>query len=148
MIVGARLSATEWVAGGFDVDEAVIVASALRDAGVAFVCTSSGGMSPHQKPPLGPGYQVPFAERIRREAGLPTRAVGLITEPAMAEAIIAEGRADLVALGRAILADPRWPWRAAVQLGGKIHPPSQYLRAMPTLEAFAACPTQTRRNAA
>jgi len=104
-------------------------------------------MSPHQKPPLGPGYQVPFAERIRREAGLPTRAVGLITEPAMAEAIIAEGRADLVALGRAILADPRWPWRAAVALGGKVHPPSQYLRAMPTVEASVALPG-ARRSAA
>ena len=147
MIVGARLSATDWVDGGFAVDEAVIVARALKEAGVAFVCVSSGGMSPHQKPPLGPGYQVPFAERIRREAGLPTRAVGLITEPAMAEAIIAEGRADLVALGRAILADPRWPWRAAVALGGKVHPPSQYLRAMPTVEASVALPG-ARRSAA
>ena len=148
MIVGARLSATDWVEGGFKVDEAVIVASALKEAGVAFVCTSSGGMSPHQKPPLGPGYQVPFAERIRREAGLPTRAVGLITEPAMAEAIIAEGRADLVALGRAILADPRWPWRAAVELGGKVHPPAQYLRAMPTVEASVTSPAAARRSAA
>jgi 2,4-dienoyl-CoA reductase-like NADH-dependent reductase (Old Yellow Enzyme family) len=148
MIVGARLSATDWVEGGFNVDEAVIVAGALKDAGVAFVCASSGGMSPHQKLPLGPGYQVPFAERIRREAALPTRAVGLITEPDMAEAVIAEGRADMVALGRAILADPRWPWRAAVQLGGKVHPPSQYLRAMPTVEAFTASPTQARRSAA
>jgi 2,4-dienoyl-CoA reductase-like NADH-dependent reductase (Old Yellow Enzyme family) len=148
MIVGARLSATDWVEGGFNVDEALTVAGALKEAGVAFICASSGGMSPHQKIPLGPGYQVQFAERIRREAGLPTRAVGLITEPAMAEAIVAEGRADLVALGRAILADPRWPWRAAVQLGAKYHPPAQYLRAMPTVEAFATPPIEARRSAA
>jgi 2,4-dienoyl-CoA reductase-like NADH-dependent reductase (Old Yellow Enzyme family) len=148
MIVGARLSATDWVEGGFDPGEAVTVVRALKEAGVAFICASSGGLSPHQKMPLGPGYQVAFADRIRREAELPTRAVGLITEPALAEAIIAEGRADLVALGRAILADPRWPWRAAVQLGAKYHPPAQYRRAMPTLEAFATLPAEARRSAA
>jgi 2,4-dienoyl-CoA reductase-like NADH-dependent reductase (Old Yellow Enzyme family) len=147
MIVGARLSATDWVDGGFNVEEAVIVAHALKEAGVAYICASSGGLSPHQKVALGPGYQVGFAERIRREAGVPTRAVGLITEPAMAEAVIAEGRADLIALGRAMLADPRWPWRAAVQLGAKYDPPAQYMRAMPTVETFAA-PAEMRRSAA
>jgi 2,4-dienoyl-CoA reductase-like NADH-dependent reductase (Old Yellow Enzyme family) len=148
MIIGARLSATDWVEGGFDVGEAVVVARALHEAGVAFVCASSGGVSPNQKVTIVAGYQVPFAERIRREAGLPSRAVGLITEPKMAEAIVAEGRADLVALGRAILADPRWPWRAAAMLGAKFYPPAPYLRAAPTVEAWAAAPAETRRTAA
>jgi 2,4-dienoyl-CoA reductase-like NADH-dependent reductase (Old Yellow Enzyme family) len=149
MMIGARLSATDWVDGGFTPDEAVIVARALKEAGIAFICCSSGGLSPHQKPTFGPGYQVPFAERIRREAGIPTRAVGLITEPIMAEAIVAGESADLVAVGRAILADPRWPWRAAATLGAKYHPPLQYLRSMPTMDAWAAeAQVEARRSAA
>jgi len=149
MIVGARLSGSDWVEGGFNADEVVIVARALRDAGIAFVCASGGGMSPSQKVTMVPGYQVPFAERIRREAGIASRAVGLITEPAMAEAIVAEERADLVALGRAILADPRWPWRAAVMLGEKYYPPPQYLRSAPTMDAWAATtPAEARKSAA
>ena len=148
MVVGARLSATDWVEGGFYPDEAVIVARALREAGVAFVCASSGGLSPSQKVTMTAGYQVPFAERIRREAGLASRAVGLITEPALAETIVAEGRADLIALGRAILADPRWPWRAAALLGAKFYPPAQYLRAVPSIEASVAAPAEARRSAA
>jgi 2,4-dienoyl-CoA reductase-like NADH-dependent reductase (Old Yellow Enzyme family) len=147
MPVGARLSATDGVPGGFNLDEAVVVARALAGAGVAFVCASSGGLSPHQEIPIAPGYQVPFAERIRRDAGIATRAVGLITAPAEAEAIIAEGRADLVALGRAMLAEPRWPWRAAAELGAAFHPPPQYLRAVPTVSARAA-PSAPGRNAA
>ena len=148
MIVGARLSATDWVEGGFNPDEAVVAARALKEAGIAFICASSGGVSPNQKLALAPGYQVPFAERIRHEAGIPTRAVGLITEPDMAEAIVAEGRADLVALGRAILADPRWPWRAAAMFGTKFQPPAQYLRAASTVEAWAAQPAEARKSAA
>ena len=148
MIVGARLSASDWVEGGFDPDEAVIVARALKEAGIGFICASSGGNSPNQKVVMAPGYQVHFAERIRREAGIPTRAVGLITEPTAAETIVAEGRADLVALGRAILADPRWPWRAAAILGAKFYPPPQYLRAVPTVEAWAPVPAETRKSAA
>ena len=104
MIVGARLSGSDWVEGGFNPDEAVIVARALKDAGIAFVCASGGGMSPSQKVAVVPGYQVPFAERIRREAGIATRAVGLITEPAMAEAIVAEATCRP---GRARPGDPR-----------------------------------------
>jgi 2,4-dienoyl-CoA reductase-like NADH-dependent reductase (Old Yellow Enzyme family) len=148
MIVGARLSATDWVEGGFNADEAVVVARALKEAGVAFICASSGGNSPAQQVTMIPGYQVPFAERLRREVGIPTRAVGLITEPAMAEAIVAEGRADLVALGRAILADPRWPWRAAVALGEKFYPPPQYLRSAPTMEGWGLLPAEARKSAA
>ncbi len=147
MIVGARLSATDWVDGGLTPDETVEVARALKDAGVVFICASSGGNSPHQKIVPAPGYQVPFAERIRREAGIATRAVGLIDDPHQAEAIIAEGKADLVALARAMLADPRWPWRAAAELGAKFQPPPQYLRSAPTMEKWAALHEQ-RRNAA
>lgn len=131
MPVGCRVSSTEWVPGGFDVDEAVIFARALREAGIAFVCASSGGNHHAQKIPLRPGYQVGFAERIRREAGMPTRAVGLISDPAMAEAIVADGQADLVALGRVMLADPRWPWRAAARFDAHMHHVPQYARAVP-----------------
>jgi 2,4-dienoyl-CoA reductase-like NADH-dependent reductase (Old Yellow Enzyme family) len=138
MMVGARLSATDWVEGGFTPDEAVEVAVALKEAGVAYICASSGGNSPDAKIPLVPGYQVAFAERIRREAGMPSRAVGLIVEAEQAEAIVAEGKADLVALARAILADPRWPWRAAAALGEPVRPISQYARSEPTMRHWAA----------
>jgi 2,4-dienoyl-CoA reductase-like NADH-dependent reductase (Old Yellow Enzyme family) len=117
IIVGARISASEWTEAGFSVDEAVVVARALKEVGIAYICASSGGNFAKAQIPLTPLYQVPFAEKIRREAGIATRAVGLIDRPEDAEAIVAEGRADLVALARAILADPRWPWRAAATLG-------------------------------
>jgi 2,4-dienoyl-CoA reductase-like NADH-dependent reductase (Old Yellow Enzyme family) len=135
--VGARISATDWVEGGFTIDDAVVVARALKAAGVAFVCASGGGTSPHAKPPLGPGYMVPFAARIRKDAGILTRAVGLIDDPAQAEAIVAGGEADLVALARAILANPRWPWLAAAKLGKKPHAVVQYERSLPTVEKWA-----------
>ena len=129
MTIGARLSATEWVEGGFNPDEAVKVAAALKSEGVAFVCASSGGNVATAKVPIAPSYQVAFAEKIRREAKIATRAVGLIDDPLVAEAIIADGKADLVALARAILADPRWPWRAASLLGEPLKPVSQYARS-------------------
>ena len=110
--MGARLSASEWTEGGFSIDEAVVVARALKEAGVAYVCASSGGNLAKVQVPFSPLYQVPFAERIRREAGIVTRAVGLITEPEEAEAIVGEGRADIVALARA---DPR---RSALAMAG------------------------------
>jgi 2,4-dienoyl-CoA reductase-like NADH-dependent reductase (Old Yellow Enzyme family) len=147
MMVGARLSATEWVDGGFDADEAVAVARALKDAGVAYICVSSGGNAAHAKIAAVPGYQVPFAEKIRREASIATRAVGLIVDPEQAEAIVAEGRADFVALARAVLADPRWPWRAAANLGEPVHPIDQYARSAGTMLAWAA-PQSERRSAA
>jgi len=136
MPVGARLSVTDWVQGGFDIDEAVVVARALKNEGVVYVCCSSGGMSPDAKPPLAPGYLVPFAARIRRQAGVLTRAVGLIDDPLAAEAIVSAGEADLVALGRAILADPRWPWRAAAMLGEPVQPVAQYARCAPLIEQW------------
>lgn len=137
LMLGARLSVTDWVEGGFDVPEAVEVAKALKAEGVAYICCSSGGNSPRQKLPSGPGYQVHLAEAVRKGAGMPTRAVGLITEPAQADAIVAEGRADMVALGRALLADPRWGWRATVALGATPHPAPQFARAAPTMEHWA-----------
>ncbi|BCG80778.1 oxidoreductase [Mesorhizobium sp. 113-3-3] len=113
LMLGTRLSVKDWVDGGFDVEDAIEVAKALKAEGVAYLCCSSGGNSPLQKLPTGPGYQVHLAEAVRKGADIPTRAVGLIDDPQQAEAVIAEGRADMVALARAFLADPRWGWRAA-----------------------------------
>lgn len=124
-----RVSATDWVEGGLDVPEVVEVARWLRERGVDAIDVSSGGSSPAQVIPTGPCYQVPFAARIRREAGVPTVAVGLITRPEEAEAIVREGQADLVALARELLRDPNWPQRAAKALGATPPVPPQYLRA-------------------
>jgi 2,4-dienoyl-CoA reductase-like NADH-dependent reductase (Old Yellow Enzyme family) len=137
VMIGARLSATDWVEGGFDVDEAVQVARALKEAGAAYICASSGGLHPAQKINLVPSYQVPFAERIRREAGVVTRAVGMIDDPHVANAIVADGKADIVALARAMLADPRWPWRAAAALGAPMHHVPQYARSVPLITKWA-----------
>jgi 2,4-dienoyl-CoA reductase-like NADH-dependent reductase (Old Yellow Enzyme family) len=127
--LGVRISATDWAEGGFTLDEAAVYALAFAKLGADYVCVSSGGLVPQAKIPMGPGYQVPLAERIRAETGLVTRAVGLITDPHQAEAILAEGKADCVALGRAFLDDPRWCWRAARALGADIAYPPQYRRA-------------------
>ena len=124
-----RVSASDWVEGGLDVGEVVSVARWLKAHGVDLVDASSGGSSPRQKIPVTPGYQVPFAARIRREAGIPTIAVGLITQPAQAEEIVAGGSADLVALAREMLRDPYWPQRAAKALGVRTYVPLQYGRA-------------------
>jgi 2,4-dienoyl-CoA reductase-like NADH-dependent reductase (Old Yellow Enzyme family) len=129
--VGARLSATDWVDGGWDIEQCAVFAGALRERGCSFLHVSSGGVSPKQQIPLAPGYQVPFAERLRAETSLPTIAVGLITEPEQAEAIVAEGRADFVALARAMLFNPHWPWYAAARLGGQVQAPPQYWRSQP-----------------
>lgn len=131
MTVGIRISATDWVAGGWDLAHSIVFSQALRELGCDFIHVSSGGLSPAQQIPLGPSYQVPLAEAIRRESGLPTVAVGLITDAAQAEAVIAEGRADCVALARGILYDPRWPWHAAAALGAQIEAPPQYWRSLP-----------------
>ncbi|MFN7957354.1 MAG: NADH:flavin oxidoreductase/NADH oxidase [Holophagaceae bacterium] len=124
-----RISATDWVDGGWDLDQSVALALELKALGVDLVDCSSGGLSPQQKIALGPGYQVPFAARIRTEAGLPTGAVGLITEPEQAERILAEGSADLILLARQLLREPRWPLRAAEALGAQVPWPAQYARA-------------------
>ncbi len=125
--LGVRISATDWVRGGWDVEDSIRFVAALGERGCDYVTASSGGISEAQQIPLGPGYQVPLARRIRRETGVPVMAVGMIFEPAHAEAIVRE--ADLVALARGLLFDPHWPWGAAVALGGDIVPPPQYERA-------------------
>jgi 2,4-dienoyl-CoA reductase-like NADH-dependent reductase (Old Yellow Enzyme family) len=129
--VGVRVSATDWVPGGWDPEQTVALGLALKKLGCDWLDVSSGGVSPQQKITLGPGYQVPFAERIKREVGLPTVAVGLITEAAQAEQILADGQADMIALARAMLYDPRWPWHAAAELGASVQAPHQYWRSQP-----------------
>ncbi|MFC5925173.1 NADH:flavin oxidoreductase/NADH oxidase [Micromonospora vulcania] len=124
-----RISATDWVEGGWTLDDSVVLAGELAAVGVDLVDASSGGVSLEQRVPLGPGYQVPLAARIRREAGVPTGAVGLIVEPEHAEQIVADGEADLVLLGRELLRDPYWPRRAAAKLGVAYTGPDQYARA-------------------
>jgi 2,4-dienoyl-CoA reductase-like NADH-dependent reductase (Old Yellow Enzyme family) len=131
MAVGMRISASDWVDGGWDEDQSVDFARELNRRGADFIHVSSGGVSPLQKIPLGPGYQIHFAKRIKSEVGLPTIGVGLITEPAHAESIIASGQADVVALARAMLYDPRWPWHAAAVLNAQVAAPPQYWRSQP-----------------
>jgi len=135
-----RISSTDWAKGGWTLDESIVLARLLRDAGVDLVDCSSGGTVPRASIPLGPGYQVPFAERVRREAGVLTAAVGLITDALQAEAIVSEGRADLVLLARGMLRDPYWPLHAAAELGVDLPWPSQYLRAKPQPGRVAAGP--------
>ena len=129
--VGIKLSATDWVEGGWDLRQAIAFARELKKRGVDWVDSSSGGVSPHQKIPLGPGYQVPFAQAIRQEAGVRTIAVGLITQAKQSEEIVASGKADMVALARGMLYDPRWGWHAAAELGGHVAAPPPYWRAPP-----------------
>jgi 2,4-dienoyl-CoA reductase-like NADH-dependent reductase (Old Yellow Enzyme family) len=130
--MGVRVSATDWVEGGWDCDQTVQFAHQLKSRGCDYIHVSSGGLSPLQNIMAEPGFQVPFARRIKSETGLTTIAVGLITEPRQAEAIIADGSADLVALARGMLYDPRWPWHAAAELGAQVPAPAQYWRAAPT----------------
>jgi 2,4-dienoyl-CoA reductase-like NADH-dependent reductase (Old Yellow Enzyme family) len=124
-----RISATDWVEGGWTIDDSVALAAQLKDCGVDLIDCSSGGNVPSAQIPLGPGYQVPFAARIRREAGIMTGAVGLITESHQAEAIIRDGQADVVILARELLRNPYWPLHAAKALGAAAPVPTQYLRA-------------------
>ncbi|MFZ9405503.1 MAG: NADH:flavin oxidoreductase/NADH oxidase [Burkholderiaceae bacterium] len=129
--LGVRVSATDWVEGGWDIEQTVVFARELERRGCQWIDVSSGGISPAQKIPLGPGYQVPFAERLRKETRMPVMAVGLITEPAQAEAILNQGQADLIALARGMLWNPRWPWHAAATLGASVSVPHQYWRSQP-----------------
>ncbi|TFW33781.1 NADH:flavin oxidoreductase/NADH oxidase [Massilia horti] len=131
MAVGVRISASDWVEGGWDIGQSVVFARELEKLGCDFIHVSSGGLSPLQKIPVVPGYQIEFAERIKREAGMPTIGVGLITEAGQAERILEQGQADMVALARAMLFDPRWPWHAAAELGAQVSAPPQYWRSQP-----------------
>lgn len=136
--LGIRISATDWLEDGFTLDEAVVYARAFAAEGIDYVCVSSGGLVPRAPIPVGPGYQVFLAERIRAETGLPVRAVGMIVEPAQAEAVLTEGKADMVAIGRGFLDNPRWVWHAAQALGAEVPYPPQYVRAAPRLWRGAA----------
>jgi 2,4-dienoyl-CoA reductase-like NADH-dependent reductase (Old Yellow Enzyme family) len=126
-----RISATDWAEGGWNPDESVALSRLLREHGVDMIDVSSGGLVPAAKIPVAAGYQVGFASRIRREAGVATSAVGLIAEPEQANAIVAQGEADMVLIGRAALRDPYWPVHAAAALGEPAGWPRQYLRAAP-----------------
>jgi 2,4-dienoyl-CoA reductase-like NADH-dependent reductase (Old Yellow Enzyme family) len=130
--VGIRVSATDWVEGGWDVVQTIEFALELKKRGVDWIDVSSGGVSPLQKIPLGPGYQVPLSQAVKEATGLTTMAVGLITEPKQAEDIVASGKADMVTLARGMLYDPRWGWHAAAELGGEVTAPPQYWRSQPS----------------
>jgi 2,4-dienoyl-CoA reductase-like NADH-dependent reductase (Old Yellow Enzyme family) len=126
-----RISASDWVEGGWDLEQSIELARSLKQLGVDLIDCSSGGTVPHAKIPAGPGYQTPFAHRIRHEAEILTGAVGLITSPVQAEQIIGTGQADAIVIAREFLRDPYWPLRAAKELGQSISWPVQYLRAAP-----------------
>lgn len=137
--VGVRISASDWVQGGWDVEQSIVFASELQRRNCSFIDVSSGGLSPEQQIPVGPSYQVPFAARIKQELAkefgsekaMPVICVGLITEPEQAEAIIGTGQSDMVALGRGMLYNPRWPWHAAAKLNAQVTAPPQYWRSQP-----------------
>jgi 2,4-dienoyl-CoA reductase-like NADH-dependent reductase (Old Yellow Enzyme family) len=124
-----RISATDWIEGGWTIDDSVELARRLRPLGVDLVDCSTGGIAPGARIPVEPGYQVPFAERVRRETGMCTGAVGLITTPEQADEIVRAERADVVLLARELLRDPHWPLRAARKLGAQVEWPVQYQRA-------------------
>lgn len=132
--VGVRVSSTDWVEGGWDLAQTIEYAKELKERGVDWIDASSGGVSPLQKIPLGPGYQVQFAQAIKQATGLTTIAVGLITDARQAEEIVASGKADMVALARGMLYDPRWGWHAAAELGGEVSAPPQYWRSQPSTQ--------------
>ena len=129
--VTVRVSATDWVDGGLSLEESIVFAKALEARGCDAIHVSSGGLHMEQKIPLGPSYQVPLARAIKAAVTMPVVAVGLITDPAQAEAIVSTGDADIVALARTVLYDPRWPWHAAAALGAQVSPAPQYLRCQP-----------------
>jgi 2,4-dienoyl-CoA reductase-like NADH-dependent reductase (Old Yellow Enzyme family) len=127
--LGIRVSAIDWIDGGLTIEDTVAFAHALKAIGCDFIDVSSGGSDPALKVPFAPSYQVPFAERVKRETGMSTMAVGLITEAHQAEGILAEGKADMVSIARAFLDDPHWAWHAAYKLGAEVALPPQYRRA-------------------
>jgi NADPH2 dehydrogenase len=130
--IGMRVSSTDWVEGGWDVKQTIEFSLELKKRGVDWIDVSSGGVSPLQKIPLAPGYQVPMSQAVKEATGLPTIAVGLITEARQAEDIVASGKADMVALARGMLYDPRWGWHVAAELHGEVTAPPQYWRSQPS----------------
>jgi 2,4-dienoyl-CoA reductase-like NADH-dependent reductase (Old Yellow Enzyme family) len=130
--VTVRVSGTDWVPDGWDIEQTVAYAQALEAEGCAGIHVSSGGLDPRQAIPVGPSYQVPLARAVKQAVAIPVTAVGLITDFEQAEAIVGTGDADLVALARGMLYDPRWPWHAAAHLGAKVKAPTQYMRCQPS----------------
>lgn len=133
--VFVRLSATDWIDGAWDIDQSVSFCAELKELGCDLVDVTSGGLDQRQSITVGPGYQVAFAERIRNEAGIATMAVGQITDPVQAETVLSSGQADLVALARGMLWNPRWAWHAALALGEEIELPAPYARCNPALRS-------------
>lgn len=131
--VSVRVSGTDWINGGWDIEQTIAFARKLEEHGCDAIHVSSGGLHPSQNVPVGPGYQVPLARAVKSAVRVPVVAVGLITGFEQAEAIVGTGDADLIALARTILYDPRWPWHAAAALGGHVRAPDQYLRSQPRL---------------
>ena len=136
--LGARITGSDWMDGGLTPDDCVVFAKALKEAGLDYLCISSGGVGGDARPTDTAGFNVQFAAKVKREVGIATRAVGLIASAKQAEAIVAEGKADMVALARAFLDDPHWGWHAAQALGAEVARPNQYLRAAPKLWAGAS----------
>jgi 2,4-dienoyl-CoA reductase-like NADH-dependent reductase (Old Yellow Enzyme family) len=130
-VLGIRVSASDWVEGGFTPEETVVFANRLKEHQISFIHVSSGGVASNQKIAVGPSYQVPFAKIIKAQTGLPTITVGMITEPHQAEAILENQEADLIAFARAFLYKPRWGWEAAAALGGQVEAVAQYWRCLP-----------------
>lgn len=129
--VSVRVSGTDWVDGGWTAEETIRFAQELEARGCSAIHVSSGGLDPRQRIPVGPGYQVPLARAVKQQVTMPVVAVGMITGYDQAEAIVAGGDADMVALARGLLFDPRWPWHAAAHLGANVTAPPQYLRSQP-----------------
>ena len=129
--VTMRVSGTDWVEGGWDIAGTIAFAQALEARGCGAIHVSSGGLDPRQSIPVGPSYQVPLARAVKQACGMPVVAVGMISDYEQAEAIVGTGDADMIALARTILYDPRWPWHAAAHLGGRVKAPDQYLRSQP-----------------
>src|SRR3954454_12093383 len=141
-----RVPGTDWVEGGWSIDETVAFTQALEARGCAAVHVSSGGLDPAQRIPVGPSYQVPLARAVKAATRMPVIAVGLITGFEQAEAVVGTGDADLIAIARAILYDPRWPWHAAAHFGATVKAPNQYLRSQPSRyrELFSNDPPKSR----
>jgi len=145
--MGVRITATEWVDGGWTLEDSAVLGHALKERGCDYICCTSGGTSLKQQIETGPCYQVPFAERVRRDSGVPTMAVGQIWEPRDAEAVLQDGKADLIAIGRRMLYDPRWAWHAAIELGEFVPFTPRYRTCHPMIGSalkFPESPEMTR----
>ncbi len=141
VLLGVRITGSDWRDGGLTADDAVAISKALKGEGIDFICVSYGGVAADIRNPSDPGYNVPIAARVKNEAGIFTRTVGLIVKPEQAEQIVTKGEADMVSMARCFLDDPHWGWHAAKALGADVARPPQYQRAGPKLWAPAAAKT-------